>query len=147
MLIDSGATFSNDRAYRYKLWRIWDIDKQKVLFIGLNPSVADERSNDPTIIRCIKRAKELGYGGILMGNLFSLVSTDPWKLYQDRFPVGGENDHYLQEMAKESGKIIACWGNDGELDQRDKFVRLITLKDCQLWCFGLTKSGQPKHPL
>ena len=48
-IIKSDALFSKDRVYRYALWRIWDLKKPKVLFIGLNPSTADEIKNDPTI--------------------------------------------------------------------------------------------------
>ena len=34
-LLLSNAKFSNDRIYRYALWRIWDNQLPKVLFIGL----------------------------------------------------------------------------------------------------------------
>lgn len=34
--ITSGATFSEDRLYRYQLWRIWDKQKPMLNVIGLN---------------------------------------------------------------------------------------------------------------
>ena len=46
---DNGADFSPDRKHRYSLWRIWDRSKPLVMFIGLNPSTANESDNDPTI--------------------------------------------------------------------------------------------------
>ena len=64
-LLKSDAVFSPDRLHRYGLWRIWDDDLPKVLFIGLNPSTADELKNDPTIRRCIGYAKDWGYGCLL----------------------------------------------------------------------------------
>ena len=67
----SHATFSSCKKYRYSLFRIWDEDKPLVLFIGLNPSTADEKEDDPTIRRCINFAKQWGYGGLIMGNLFA----------------------------------------------------------------------------
>jgi hypothetical protein len=45
----SGAVFSDCRKFRYALWRMWDGDKPLVMIIGLNPSTADEKVNDPTI--------------------------------------------------------------------------------------------------
>ena len=50
----SDAHFSKNRIYRYALWRTWDESKPKVLFVGLNPSTADEIQDDPTIRRCIR---------------------------------------------------------------------------------------------
>jgi len=80
----SHATFSPCRKYRYSLFRIWDEDKSLVLFIGLNPSTADEKEDDPTIRRCINFAKQWGwgYGGLIMGNLFSFRATQPSDLKQ-----------------------------------------------------------------
>ena len=53
----SSALFSECRTYRYALWRVWDESLDSILFIGLNPSTADESHNDPTISRCINFAK------------------------------------------------------------------------------------------
>lgn len=43
------ATISDDQIYRYKLSRTWDSTKPTILFIGLNPSIANETIDDPTI--------------------------------------------------------------------------------------------------
>ena len=59
-LIDFGAKFSKCRKYRYTLWRTWDNSKPKVMFLGLNPSTADEVNNDPTVTRCINYSKSSG---------------------------------------------------------------------------------------
>ena len=40
------AILSEDRKYRYILSRTWDETKPAVLFIGLNPSTADEKTDD-----------------------------------------------------------------------------------------------------
>lgn len=73
----TGANLSECRRYRFSLWRIWDEALPYALFIGLNPSTADETANDPTITRCINFAKDWGYGGIYMANLFAYRATDP----------------------------------------------------------------------
>ena len=54
----TNAIFSECRKYRYALCRIWDDSKPYAMFIGLNPSTADETEDDPTIRRCINYAKD-----------------------------------------------------------------------------------------
>src|ERR1700691_893264 len=66
-----GAVFSPCRRYRYALWREWGVlpgmpDKGYVLFVGLNPSTADETRDDATIRRCIAFAQAWGYSGLCM---------------------------------------------------------------------------------
>ena len=51
------AKLSYNKKHRYSLKRIWDKDKPKALFIMLNPSLADNYQDDPTIRRLIKFAK------------------------------------------------------------------------------------------
>ena len=71
------AVFSDCRKYRYALWRVWDESKPVAVFIGLNPSTADEVNDDPTVKRCVNFAQEWGYGGLCMANLFAFMATDP----------------------------------------------------------------------
>lgn len=59
-LIRSNAEFNKDRTHRYALQRKWGKGERHILFIGLNPSRADETFNDPTITRCINFAKDWG---------------------------------------------------------------------------------------
>ena len=75
--LKSGAIFSSCRKYRYALWRNWDESKPRPMIIGLNPSTADEKENDPTIVRCINFAKSWGYGGVYVANLFAFRATLP----------------------------------------------------------------------
>ena len=57
------AIFSRCRTYRYTLWREWDLfNKNYAMFIGLNPSTADEVNNDPSVRRCIDYANAGGMG-------------------------------------------------------------------------------------
>ena len=54
--LKKNAKFSGCRTYRYALWRVWDQSNPYVMFIGLNPSTADETEDDPTVIRCMNYA-------------------------------------------------------------------------------------------
>lgn len=138
------AILSEDRKYRYILSRIWDETKPTVLFIGLNPSTADENEDDPTIRRCINFAKNWGFGGLLMANLFAFRSTNPQALYSAQDPIGSENNYYIKKYAEKSALIIACWGNHGRFNNRSQQV--YDLID-SLNCLDTNKSGEPKHPL
>ena len=144
ILIEKTAVFSSCRTYRYELWRWWDKAKPYALFIGLNPSTADETNDDPTIRRCIGFAASWGYGGLCMMNLFAYRATDPKEMIKYPFPIGPENDRRLMQLSKRAGIVIAAWGEKGTFQGRDQ-IACAMLKD--LKCLGTTKSGQPRHPL
>ena len=142
--VDYGAELSECRTYRYVLWRIWDNSKPKIMFIGLNPSTADENTDDNTITRCISFAKSWGYGGFYMTNLFAYRSKDKSQLYCVDNPIGIDNDEYIIKYANLSEKVIAAWGNDGSFLYRSKIVaNLIS----PLFCLEINQTGEPKHPL
>jgi len=138
------ASFSTCRNYRYSLSRIWDKQKKHVLFIGLNPSTADEEVDDPTVRRCLNYAKNWGYGGFRMVNLFAYRTTFPSNLKQVKYPVGKDNDKYIIKLSKKADITIAAWGNNGNLYSRDKQVLSLV---SNLMCLKVNKSGQPAHPL
>lgn len=138
------AQFSPCRNYRYVLWRWWDREKPYAMFIGLNPSTADEKTDDPTIRRCIDFASDWGYGGLCMTNLFALRATDPHVMMKHSEPVGFENDKYILELSKQAGIVIAAWGTKGAFQHRDDTVYAMVEN---IKCLGLTKGGYPRHPL
>ena len=140
----SDALFSKDRIYRYALWRTWNRKLPKVLFIGLNPSTADEINNDPTIRRCINYAIDWGFGGYIMGNIFAFRSTDPQIIKNVQEPIGDQNDKWLIKLHKEASLTIAAWGNHGQFMDRGKEVTKL-IKN--LKCLRVTKLGYPSHPL
>src|SRR4051794_4930837 len=86
--IAGSARFSPDRLYRYELVRRWGDGPAACNFLLLNPSTADERSDDPTIARCWRRARAWGFGALVVTNLFALRATDPRVLRAAAVPVG-----------------------------------------------------------
>lgn len=138
------ATFSKCRKYRFALERIWDTSKGYVMFIGLNPSTANETENDPTIIRCINFAKSWGYGGVCMTNLFAYCATQPDDMKAQNSPIGADNDMWLSKIAKDASVVVAAWGNDGAYLGRSKEVKNIIF---DLHCLQLNQTGEPAHPL
>ena len=138
------AKLSECRKYRYALWRTWDSSKPFVMFVGLNPSTADETNDDPTLIRCMNFAKSWGYGGVCMANLFAFRATDPSVMKVSKDPVGPENNKWLKSLAEDAGIVVAAWGNDGTFLGRSK---LVIEQLPGMHCLKLNKSGEPAHPL
>lgn len=143
--LDRRTVFSECRLFRYTLWRQWDLTNSTyVMFIGLNPSTADEKLDDPTIRRCIQYAKDWGFGALCMTNLFAYRATEPIKMKSYPNPVGPENDRWLVACAREAGVVVAAWGNNGQFLGRNEEV--MNLLD-HLHCLRITKERQPEHPL
>lgn len=140
----TGASFSTCRTYRYALWRTWHESEPYTLFIGLNPSTADETEDDPTIRRCIGFAKAWGFGGLCVVNLFAYRATEPKDMMKAEDPTGPENDRWIKRLSADAGVIVAAWGNSGSFLGRSWTVtRMIP----NLTCLKLNKSGEPVHPL
>jgi hypothetical protein len=123
------------------------------MFIGLNPSKADEDTDDPTIRRCINFSKAWGYSGLFMGNLFAFRATDPRLMKAEQWPQSEPNnlrlnDRWLTQKAKEASVVVAAWGVHGSHLGRDHAVHCL-MQDAKvpLVCLGKTKDGAPKHPL
>ena len=143
----SGARFSVCRTYRYRLWRRWG-DQPLAAFCMLNPSTADERVNDPTVERCERRARAMGFGGLQVVNLFGLRSTDPRALRRAADPIGPSNDEAILEACLGAGIVICAWGAHGKLMHRAERVReLLRCYGVQTHALALNQDGSPKHPL
>lgn len=141
------ARFSDDRLYRYTLTRTWDESKMTVAFVGLNPSTADETADDPTIRRCVRFARDWGYGGIIMVNLFALRSTDPKALIGHADPVGPDNDWVLRNVHTHASLVVAAWGaHRAARDRADAAVAELLVHG-SFAVLDLTKDGHPRHPL
>lgn len=140
----NGANFSPDRVYRYDLWRTWFGGEGYAMFVGLNPSTADETRDDPSIRRCIGFAKAWGHAGLCMTNLFAYRATFPEIMKAFDAPVGPENDAILQERAEGASVVVAAWGVHGTHQHRDRWVRGMLPR---LHYLRLTKDGHPGHPL
>jgi hypothetical protein len=115
------------------------------MFIGLNPSTADEVRDDPTIRRCIRFAKDWGYSAVCVANLFAYRATRFVELKAQPEPIGIENNAWLRQLANMADLIVAAWGVNGIYRKRDEQV--LQLLPETVMCLRQTKSGQPQHPL
>lgn len=161
-ILDSGAELSADNVHRYSLWRTWDYNKPRIMFIGLNPSRANAVKTDPTITRCINFANQWNFGSLFFANLFSfrtpyvsgpipekkLAEDEDWQLLIENLHRTHTDvtDEHLQKMISKSATIVCCWGSwkiPGFILRTKEVVGMIQ----KPYCFGTNTDGQPKHPL
>ncbi|MEO0401703.1 MAG: DUF1643 domain-containing protein [Pseudomonadota bacterium] len=144
----STAVYSDCERYRYSLTRIWDDTGTRVNFVMLNPSTATEVQNDPTVERCERRARTLGYGSFAVTNIFAWRDTDPKAMRAAPDPVGPQNDAAIRERATWATDVIAAWGTHGaHLGRGTQVADLLRATQKPLFHLGLSKAGHPKHPL
>ncbi|MEL6347196.1 MAG: DUF1643 domain-containing protein [Myxococcota bacterium] len=153
----SGARFSRDRTWRYRLWRQWG-DGPTIAWIGLNPSTADAAHNDPTIRRCIGFSRDWGYGGLQVVNLFAFCATKPPDLWRQppKVRAGPGWAAAFWAAIRRSDRVVCCWGSFHRApaaDRRQAEARAATVvqrlrkRGVPLVHLGLTRTGQPRHPL
>lgn len=148
LFMQSTAILSECGTYRYRLSRKWSAGPT-CLFVMLNPSTADADQDDPTIRRCIGFAKREGCGGLEVVNLMAYRATNPKDLPSDRSAVGPDNaDHVFTAASEVDGPIIAAWGAQKAAKRyAAQFLHGFEMREIPLRCLGLTKLGQPRHPL
>ncbi|MEM9477201.1 MAG: DUF1643 domain-containing protein [Pseudomonadota bacterium] len=143
----SVAVYSDCERYRYSLTRTWDAGGH-ALFVMLNPSTATERQNDPTVERCERRARSLGFGTFTVCNIFAWRETDPFKMRRAAEPVGPENDAAILAACAAADTLICAWGTHGaHLDRGSQVETIMRATGRPLYHLGLSKAGHPKHPL
>ena len=143
--------------YRWWLRRQWHTGKPTLVFVGLNPSWADGRRDDPTLRRLLGFADRWGYGALEVVNLFARISASPALLRRAADPVGEANDRWLRRALGGSAVEVPAaiwlgWGNQGAWRGRDgQVLQLLQAsaagREPQLLCVGFTAAGQPRHPL
>ena len=119
----------------------------------VNPSTADENTDDATI-RKVRRFTELmGYNRFIVGNLFAYRATDVREIKRQKYPVGPENFDYLAKMIEESDRVIFAWGSSRKLPKKlhyqySEAAKLVSgPPEKGPYALGLCNDGQPRHPL
>lgn len=145
----ASALFSDCGQYRYILSQIWDKGRAPMVFVMLNPSTANDYSDNPTLRRCISFAQRENAGGMLMVNLYGYRTPYPEELKNTADPVGPENDRHLREVfaqAKTAGsKVVCAWGQPSKHLKRKQAVAQL-IQDIGLQAYQLGE-GPQKHPL
>lgn len=144
----SCAVYSDCERYRYSLTREWDAAGPRVMFVMLNPSTATEIQNDPTVERCERRARVLGYGAFRVTNIFAWRETDPRLMRAATDPIGPGNDAAILAGCAWADRIVAGWGTHGAyLDRGPQVAQVLARSGQPIYHLGQTKDGHPRHPL
>jgi hypothetical protein len=134
------AKFSNDKKHRYELSRHWDLSKSDILFIMLNPSIANENIDDPTIKRLINFTKKFNYGGFFVANLFTYI-TPYSKTLDTSSGLTKLNLKTIKNFVNKAEEVVYAWGNS--IKEPEELKNLVENPKC----FGRNLNGTPKHPL
>lgn len=142
-------------SYRFELQRDWlGGNLPPAVFVMLNPSTADDQVDDPTIRKCVGFATRWGHTGIRVANLYGWRATDPRDLWSAADPVGQMADWWLaRHIGHATGtgdlepgsRLVVAWGVHARPERVARFRQL--LSGHEVWCLGITKDGQPRHPL
>lgn len=141
----SHVWYSQCDRYRYGLSRIWNAQQPALMFLMLNPSTADEHRNDPTVARCETRARAMGFGAVMIANIFAFRATRPQDLKRAKAPNGDMNNALLDCWSTQAGMTIAAWGVHG--GHLGRGVEVARRYRGDMHHLGLTKDGHPRHPL
>lgn len=145
--MQKGAILSSCKKHRLQLWREWNSNLPKVLFIMLNPSTADHEQDDPTLRRCIDFAKQWSYGGLYIGNLYSFRAADPRTLLKVSKFSHRDNYKHVSTMAQQCQLVVCAWGNHLVINKLGLPLNIFKHLEQKLHCIALSKTGTPKHPL
>ncbi len=119
----------------------------------LNPSTADARRNDPTVERCERRARAMGFGAFRVVNLFAFRATSPADLRRATAPEGPANGRIVMRSVtgwagRAADMVICGWGTHGaHLGQGPELLRRLARTGRRLHHLRLTADGHPRHPL
>jgi hypothetical protein len=149
-MIEGWADVEGD--YRWTLGRRAN-DRPLMLVVGHNPSTADARKNDPTVLRWLHFALTWGHGGYIAVNLYPFRSSSPaecrkWLASGGHVPqlLDRNVEHILEQRALCS-RAVVCWG---KTSADDKMVHRVVAdltaeREQPLYCFGTNDDGSPKH--
>ena len=146
------ALVSGDGKYRYWLTRTWSSGENILVWLMMNPSVADHHTDDSTVIRIQNFTREWGYDGLEVVNLFGFRATDPKHLHRAAkrgFDIVGPRTNELLATTCRDKDVMVAWGNNASpYPERVKavFHALVEL-DSNIYHMGVTMQKQPKHPL
>lgn len=159
----STAIISECGRHRYRLTRtvagtVAELKLGRVLFVMLNPSVADASANDATIRKCLGFSRRWGYRELEVVNLYSFRATKP----RDLWASGEQNtlisDQHILQAVSDADRVVLAWGQQPKARLRalavERLLRgaILPAGDEQLWCIGgpvksAMKPDYPRHPV
>lgn len=137
--------------WRYLLCRAWDAALPLMGWLCANPSTATHLDEDPSVRKMIGFAKRRNFGGILLANSLGYASPYPEDVAKFFDPMGPRNVELVEWLARQTsvGLLVGGWGGAIPKKLRPLARRSAdaALAVRELWCFGTTDDGSPRHPL
>lgn len=152
LFASSSAVISDCGCYRYRLERRLAERGLVYAFIGVNPSTADAALDDATVRKWKGFVSRWGGSRFIVGNVFAYRATDVRELAKAADPIGPQNALHLVEISAEADVLVPCWGDRGKVPQIirkhiDECLDLLRDTGKPIKAFGLSKGGDPLHPL
>ncbi len=138
--------------YRYRLERQIAMEGPVYAFFGINPSTADASVDDATVRKWTGFCKRWGAARYIVGNVFAYRATDVTELAAAANPSGLVNAPHLLDIVRDADILVPCWGNRTKVPKSlqprlDDVLHMLLASGKPVMHFGLTNSGDPKHPL
>ncbi len=148
--------------HRISIDRWWDGVGPTAFVLGCNPSDADARRDDPTSRWWNAWFRLYGFRGYRAGNLYPFCTSSPaecrkiadWHNNGPDWHARDAIQHNLSrvvEMAKAADKVFVCFGgiawDDDWINHVVEEIQTGEEPWPDLWCWGETASGAPKHPM
>lgn len=150
--------------YRYRLERdvppiligslyvVPELVGKTVAFFGVNPSTADASVNDPTVRKWIGFTQRWGVQKFIVGNAFAYRHKNVKVLATVEDPYGPDIGDHTTDIINDADVLIPCWGNTEKVPvilrgTFDVLMDALVSSGKPVLTFGLTKGGDPGHPL
>ncbi|MEQ9074075.1 MAG: DUF1643 domain-containing protein [Sandaracinaceae bacterium] len=150
----AGAVISPCKRYRYRLWRGAEPGRQAI-FVGCNPSTAGASHDDATVRKFRGFTARWGCTGFEMLNACAYRARHPRDLLTVDDPVGPDNREAFDAAFFEARRwaeplVVVGWGSALPKPLRHHAETALGWLEAlggELHCLGVTKGGQPRHPL
>ena len=124
-IMHTEIVYNESKTSRYRLTKIWDASKPRAMVLMTNASTADVVSIDYTTLYTIKNLDAIGFGGVDILNMSSLITVKLEIPKYGEIMEESENITHIVNAAEKADKILIAWGKLGE---NNKKVRLLQLK-------------------
>lgn len=140
-----------DNRYRQILVRrhaSWPEVRRTVLWVGMNPSIADKRIDDNTCRREQQKSRILGFSRYFKGNVLDIMQTDPGLIPRELGAARTDNNlDCIRKMALKSDWVFLAYGSMPARFRPaiDETLAVLFATGRPMACFGRNGDGSPKH--